>query len=327
MIRRLALALSTLMALLVTLPAARADVCRDLEDHGAAYTVCTVETGRGALRLYLRDSAGQPYATFSQLAAALAQTKQTLVFAMNAGMFEQDLSPVGLYVEGGAQRKAANTRDGPGNFHMKPNGVFWFGPSGAGVMETRAYLDAHLHPAFATQSGPMLVIDGGDPSEAAAGRHLAEDPQRRRRARPRPHDRLRDLARCRELLPLREPVQRHSRLRQCALPRRDDLEPLCTGLGAHDAAAARRSDGRPDRAGARRVRPSRGMTMSQFESLARTIEEAASLEAALDALFEGLAQRIKTTSNDQNVQKLSRELRIAAPGLVAALTSRKAAAA
>ena len=67
--------------------------------------------------------------------------------------------------------------------------------------------------------------------------------------------------------------------------------------------------------------------MSQFEALGRAIEDAPSLEAALDALLDGLAQRIKATSNDQNVQKLSRELRIAAPGLVAALAGRKAEAA
>ena len=158
--RWLTLGLFPLLACLVTLAPARAEVCRDLDDQGADYTICTIEAGRGDLRLYLRDGAGRPYATFSQLAAALAQGKETLLFAMNAGMFEQDLSPVGLFVESGQQRKAANTRDGPGNFHMKPNGVFYFGPHGAGVMETRAFIDAHLHPAFATQSGPMLVIDG-----------------------------------------------------------------------------------------------------------------------------------------------------------------------
>lgn len=66
--------------------------------------------------------------------------------------------------------------------------------------------------------------------------------------------------------------------------------------------------------------------MSEFERLGRAIEEAASLEGALDALLEGLAQRIKATSNDQNVQKLSRELRIATPELVRAVASHKAAA-
>ena len=66
--------------------------------------------------------------------------------------------------------------------------------------------------------------------------------------------------------------------------------------------------------------------MSQFENLVRTIEDAKSQEAALDALLEGVAQRIKATSNDQNVQKLSRELRIASPGLVAAVAGKADAA-
>ena len=128
--------------------------------EGATYTVCVVDTTTDKLSLFLQDPGGRPYATFGQLAASLAQTRRRLVFAMNAGMFQTDLSPVGLYVEGGATRHAANTRDGPGNFHMKPNGVFYFGPDGAGVMETTRFLNAHLRPDFATQSGPMLVIDG-----------------------------------------------------------------------------------------------------------------------------------------------------------------------
>lgn len=158
-IRRLVAALAIAVAALAA-SQARARTCEDIDYQDAAYTVCTVDARSDRLRLYSRDAEGKPYATFAALAAALAQEKQTLVFAMNAGMFEETLGPVGLLVEGGVQRHAANTRDGPGNFHMKPNGVFWFGPRGAGVMETQAYLAAHLHPAFATQSGPMLVIDG-----------------------------------------------------------------------------------------------------------------------------------------------------------------------
>ena len=146
--------------LFVGASAAQAQICRDRDVAGAAYTVCAVEAGTENLRLYARDGTGRPYGSFAQLAAALAQTKRTLVFAMNAGMFEEDLAPVGLYIEGGAVRHPANTRDGPGNFHMKPNGIFYFGPDGAGVMETTRFLAANLHPDFATQSGPMLVIDG-----------------------------------------------------------------------------------------------------------------------------------------------------------------------
>lgn len=135
-------------------------VCGDISFQRHNYSICTIDTTQDKLSLFWRDSAGKPFATFEQLAAWLAQTRKTLIFGMNAGMFGDDLSPVGLYIEDSEIRHRANTRDGPGNFHMKPNGVFFFGRAGVGVMETQAYLKAHLHPEFATQSGPMLVIDG-----------------------------------------------------------------------------------------------------------------------------------------------------------------------
>ena len=66
--------------------------------------------------------------------------------------------------------------------------------------------------------------------------------------------------------------------------------------------------------------------MSPLESLTKSIEAAKTLDAALDALLDGLAQRVKATSNDQNVQKLAREIRIAAPGLAAAVVAKRDAA-
>src|SRR5262249_4466596 len=46
------------------------------------------------------------------------------------------------------------------NFLKKPNGVFYVGSSGAGVVTTEAFVAARPETEFATQSGPMLVIDG-----------------------------------------------------------------------------------------------------------------------------------------------------------------------
>ena len=43
---------------------------------------------------------------------------------------------------------------------MLPNGIFYVEKDRAGVMETRAFLKRNRRPEFATQSGPMLVIDG-----------------------------------------------------------------------------------------------------------------------------------------------------------------------
>ena len=43
---------------------------------------------------------------------------------------------------------------------MEPNGMFYVAGERAGVLETGAYLRKQLHPDMATQSGPMLVING-----------------------------------------------------------------------------------------------------------------------------------------------------------------------
>ena len=115
---------------------------------------------RQTVRLNWLRPDGQPYARLSSLPEVDKTSKRKLAFAINAGMFHADLSPVGLYVEGGREVKKANTNKGPGNFHLKPNGVFFIARGVAGVLETNAYLKRRPASEIATQSGPMLVIDG-----------------------------------------------------------------------------------------------------------------------------------------------------------------------
>lgn len=146
------------------LPAGRAaaqadsDPCRPVRFAERAFVVCTVDLRRYEVRTFWRDPNGEVLGSFSRLRNTPAG--RHLAFAMNAGMFHEDRSPVGLYVENGRQLKAANTRNGPGNFHLKPNGVFYVKGNRAGVLETGAYLKRKIRPDHATQSGPMLVIDG-----------------------------------------------------------------------------------------------------------------------------------------------------------------------
>jgi uncharacterized protein YigE (DUF2233 family) len=83
-----------------------------------------------------------------------------LLFATNAGMFDSNLKPVGLYVEQGRELVHANTKSGKGNFHMKPNRIFYMSADRAAIAETRAFLQQRSQADLATQSGPMLVIDG-----------------------------------------------------------------------------------------------------------------------------------------------------------------------
>ncbi len=121
-------------------------------------TYCTVAAGAD-LRLFLNDETGQPYGGFDAVNSALATKGQHLAFAMNAGMFEPDLSPVGLYIENGVQAHRIITRDGPGNFGLLPNGVFCIGAAYS-VVESRAFAAKPPTCKYASQSGPMLVIAG-----------------------------------------------------------------------------------------------------------------------------------------------------------------------
>lgn len=112
--------------------------CRAVEYERSAYTICEVDLRKHALRLYWKRSDGTPYAYLSALPRALDGEAGRLLFAINAGMFDPALKPVGLYVEQGRELVHANTKPGYGNFHMKPNGVFYISGDGtAAVAETR----------------------------------------------------------------------------------------------------------------------------------------------------------------------------------------------
>lgn len=131
--------------------------CRAVQAEGEAYTVCTVDLRRERVRLFWLGADGLPYSSLSSLAE---KQGAALRFAMNAGMYDKGQAPVGLYIEDGRELKGVSTANGPGNFHLKPNGIFWVKGERAGVMETGRYLRSAPKPDFATQSGPMLVVDG-----------------------------------------------------------------------------------------------------------------------------------------------------------------------
>ncbi len=133
--------------------------CRTSSIENARYVICSFNA-RDGIELFLHDENGAPLGQFGRVRDELQKRGRTLLFAMNAGMYHEDRSPVGLYVEGGRELKRLSTADGPGNFSMKPNGVFYIAGKSAGVLETKSFARRKLSPKFATQSGPMLVIDG-----------------------------------------------------------------------------------------------------------------------------------------------------------------------
>jgi uncharacterized protein YigE (DUF2233 family) len=156
---------------------AAAQPCEALTTSDDSFLVCRFDPRKDEIRLFLRDGEGENFGHFRRLESALEARGETLRFAMNAGMYHDDRAPVGLYVENGERLKSANTNDGYGNFHLKPNGVFFIGRDGrAGVQETAAFLKSKRRVRFATQSGPMLVIRG-----KIHPRFIPDSPSRKRR--------------------------------------------------------------------------------------------------------------------------------------------------
>ena len=137
------------------------DICEETVFEGARAILCVADPSVHAVRLAYRGPDGEVLGSVEKAVTVLAAAGRTPILAMNAGMYHADMTPVGLYVEGGAELAPLNMDDGFGNFFLKPNGVFFVRDDGsAGVMETEAYRAAGLAPEFATQSGPMLVISG-----------------------------------------------------------------------------------------------------------------------------------------------------------------------
>ena len=138
-----------------------ASACESVSFEGASLTHCVADPAKHRIVADLGPAGGAPYRSLGKLAAARGDDAPEVAFAMNAGMFDEEGKPIGYYVESGDRLQELNRAEGPGNFHMKPNGVF-FGSGGEWQIRTADdfYSNVGERPDFGTQSGPMLVIDG-----------------------------------------------------------------------------------------------------------------------------------------------------------------------
>ncbi len=153
--------LAAILSLLGVTPAADASSpCEDVAFDGASFTVCAVDPAAEDVRLFLYDREGRPYTSFRAIDGALSTRGEALAIAMNAGMYHSDRSPVGLFVQDGQEYGRLVTSEGPGNFGLLPNGVLCLSADRAEIVESREFEASSRSCRDATQSGPMLVIDG-----------------------------------------------------------------------------------------------------------------------------------------------------------------------
>ncbi len=138
-------------------PAAPRSACAPITFEGTAFTVCRFNARTD--RLQLVD--GSKLRSLAALEASLGPRGRRVKFAMNAGMYDEQGRPIGLFVANGRLEKRLNLRAGSGNFHLLPNGVFAQDANGQLSVTPGSLFEKRVKsPVWATQSGPMLVIDG-----------------------------------------------------------------------------------------------------------------------------------------------------------------------
>jgi uncharacterized protein YigE (DUF2233 family) len=155
-------------------PAQDAVIAREVRFENASFLVVDVDLQRTKLEMHWRNPAGDPFLNFGALEDYLTASGQRLLAVMNAGIFDTNSRPLGLHIErGNILRRLNSRRSGYGNFYLQPNGVFFLEKSGANIrarLQTTVAFERN-HPEIrepgnsprvleATQSGPMLVVDG-----------------------------------------------------------------------------------------------------------------------------------------------------------------------
>jgi len=133
--------------------------CREVVFEDVALTHCTADPAKHRIAMANAPKGGQPFGSLSAFAATVDAA--SIAFAINGGMYGDDLRAVGYYVENGERLGELDRGAGTGNFYMKPNGVF-FGSGGSWrVLGSNTFFNTvGDRPQFGTQSGPMLLVDG-----------------------------------------------------------------------------------------------------------------------------------------------------------------------
>lgn len=112
------------------------------------------------LEFFWKNEKGEHFKNAENLISWLKSKNKKLLFSTNGGMYKKDNSPQGLFIENKIVKSEIDTSNGNGNFYLKPNGVFYLTTDKNPIIcKTEDFVN-NGKIKYATQSGPMLVIDG-----------------------------------------------------------------------------------------------------------------------------------------------------------------------
>ena len=124
------------------------------------YVTYKVDLKNNSIRFFWKNSRGDHYKRIGTVKEELAKQQIKLLYAANGGIFQEDLTPLGLFIQGQKVRTPLNKRKGYGNFYVQPNGVFYITKDNKPGIATTGSFKQTASITNAVQSGPMLLIDG-----------------------------------------------------------------------------------------------------------------------------------------------------------------------
>jgi uncharacterized protein YigE (DUF2233 family) len=149
------------LAGIVALVAGRTDVVAQVNcSNRLGYSIVEVASADvGNIYMFYKDKSNNLFWNIWNVKQYVEKQGKQLVFAMNGGMYTPLFRPVGLFIDEGIMRGPINLKSGKDNFYWKPNGIFAIDNNGkAQVTVSDKFSSANIR--FATQSGPMILIDG-----------------------------------------------------------------------------------------------------------------------------------------------------------------------
>jgi uncharacterized protein YigE (DUF2233 family) len=137
----------------------------DFMDNRYYFCVVDMSNKLTSINFHLKNKEGKNYYNISALLKDKAFDSLDFLMITNGGMYTTKNEPQGLFIENGKENNYHLDVTNPNNntnFYLKPNGVFYIDSNNrAAIKTTEEYteLSKTIHPKYATQSGPMLVIN------------------------------------------------------------------------------------------------------------------------------------------------------------------------
>ena len=137
--------------------------------NNISYTAFVADLDQYEINLHLRNPDTRlPFCHFADVKNYLDAVGQAPEMITNAGMFTPRYTPQGLYIEEDSiDRYSIDTGKfvSKGNFYIQPNGVFYIDAHALPHIDTtdefvRLQKNRNFNPLIATQSGPMMVVNG-----------------------------------------------------------------------------------------------------------------------------------------------------------------------